>query len=270
MLGIRNLLRDNMRILNVLLVAGTVACAPLASAATITIDWQSGGSYGVFDPSAGMPVGTISGPSPVGQVTTRAGRFLGEIVETDGIGIDEFYLSPDHFFAYCHDLGEVLANSTYEVAMGASEPVLAFLGAVNSVLAPNDDNPYAWISPADKYIAGAVQLGIWEALYDSGFSLNSGSLTFGLAVSGTMNATMLGHYNAFVAAMASADSLDEQYVMTLTNTASVSQSGRTRAGTQDVITARFVPVTLLVPEPGTLGLLASAIAAAALAGRRRR
>jgi len=258
-----------MRALRVLALAVATACSPLASAATVTIDWQSGGSYGVFDPASGMPIGTINGPDPVGQVTTRAGRFLGEIAATDGIDAAEFYLSPDHFFAYCHDLSEVLSNSTYTVSVGASEAVLDFLGAVNAVLAPASDSPYDWISPADKYIAGAVQLGIWEALYDTGFDLGLGSLTFGLAVSGTMNAQMLAHYNAFVTAMDTAQSLDGQYVLLLTNTGSSPQTtNRQIPGTQDVIAARYVPQGLLVPEPGTLLLLASAAAAAAFTRRR--
>jgi hypothetical protein len=259
----------SMRALRSIGVAAALLCAPLAQAATVTIDWQSGGTYGVFDPASGMPIGTIEGPAPVGQVTTRAGRFLGEIVATSDIAAEEFYLAPDHFFAYCHDLSEVLANSQYTVEFGASAAVLDFLGAVNSVLSPANSSPYDWIDPADKYVAGAVQLGIWEALYDSGFSLNGGSLTFGNALNGTMNATMLNHYNAFIGAMATSDSLDEQFVMRLTSTDTTSPTNRARPGTQDVITARFVPPQLLVPEPGTLALVGLAVVAAGLARRRR-
>jgi hypothetical protein len=162
-----------------------------------------------------------------------------------------------------------LANSEYTVEFGASAAVLDFLGAVNAVLFPANDSPYDWIDPADKYIAGAVQLGIWEALYDTGFALNGGTLTFGNALNGSMNATMLNQYNAFIGAMATADSLDEQFVMRLTNTATTSPNSRTRPGTQDVITARFLPPQLLVPEPGTLALVGLAVAAAGFARRRR-
>ena len=240
----------------------------MACASTVTIDWQSGGSFGVFDP-AGMQIGTITGPAPIGQVATRAGRFVGEIVSTSpDMTLEEFYLAPDHFFAYCHDLSEILKDSTYEIAFGASAAVLDFLGAVNAVLLPGNNSPYDWLSPATKEIAGAIQLGIWEALYDTGFILSNelgrtNDLHFSKATNNTLDPTMLGHYNTFVAAMSTTNSLDGQYVMRLQNTAHDNVKG-----TQDVITGYVPPPRQLVPEPGTAALFGLAAVAAALARRR--
>lgn len=215
-----------------------------ASADTITVTWNSP----VFNP-ASVDVGLVSFPG--GQSNTNAGRFEGTVTATTGISTSELYASAADFFAYCHDLSQTLTNTTYTVSYGASAPMLDFLGAVNSVLG---GGAFAWLSPASSTIAAAVQLGIWEALHNDDFVLDTGNVFFDLA--NVPNAVET-QFSAFVAAMAGAASLSPDFVMVLTS-----------ERTQDVITGRRP--SLLIPEPGTIALVGFAVAAALLARRRRR
>ena len=219
-------------------VVGAVALAlsTAAAADTITVNWNSP----VFNP-ASVDVGTIIHPG--GSTGTNAGRFSGTVSATTVIPQSELYQSAASFFAYCHDLAQILSASTYTVSYGASAVMLDFLGAVNSVLG---GDVYAWIATSSSTVHAAVQLGIWEALHNDGFVLNAGSVSVNLA---SVPDTVEAQYNSFITAMAGAGSLDAQYVMVLTN-----------ERTQDVITARQ-PGEQLVPEPGSLALLGIAFAA---------
>ena len=196
-----------------------------------------------------VDVGTVTHPD--GTTGTNAGRFHGKVTATSGIPVSELFQSADDFFAYCHDLAEYLGDGTYTVSYGASAVMLDFLGAVNSVLGGGVN---AWITTASSTVHAAVQLGIWEALHNDGFVLNAGNVRVNLA---SVPDAVEAQYNAFITAMAGADSLSGQYVMVL--------SARNN---QDVITARN-PGEQLVPEPASLALLGIAAAAAAFARPRR-
>jgi hypothetical protein len=211
-----------------------------ATSATITIAWNSP----AFNPG-GVNVGTIN--FPVGQTTgADAGRFEGTATAWSGIDSSTFYASVNDFFAYCFDLEQTLqGGAMYTVSPGAPMQVRNFLGAVNSVL---DGDAYRWLAPASSNEAAAIQLGIWEALYDDDFVTSTGDVRFQ-----TVNPTIAGLFSSFVAAMASTPDLDAQYVMVLQN--------RER---QDVITG-----VRGVPEPATLLLVAGAALAGGLARRRR-
>ena len=220
------------------------ACATAASAATITVDWDSQ----IFAPTGARNVGTVTFPG--GNTGTDAGRFQGAVTSTSGISTAELIDGAADFFAYCHDLAQTIGDTTYQVSFGASQTMRDFLGAVNSVLG---GGPFAWLHPTDSKTAAAIQLGIWEALHNDNFVLNSGAVTFS-SVQGDVQA----QFQLFVNAMAGSTDLDGSRVMTLTH-----------YQRQDVITGRFPPGKL-VPEPTTLLLLGMAAAAAGVARRRMR
>jgi hypothetical protein len=225
-----------------LLAAAIFAASAAAGAATVTIDWYSP----VFDPGH-VNIGTVTYPD--GSNGADAGRFAGEVTEHEEMNDEDFIASLEKFYAYCYDLAQWLSSSKYQVQTGADADVLNFLGAVNAALG---GDPYAWLHPADKRVAAAVQLGIWEGLYEAGtFDLAAGNVKYQ-----SVPDNVKTHYNAFIALLNTTDSLDGNLVMRLTN-----------VDTQDVITGRRVP-DRLIPEPGTILLIGLGAAAAAF-GRRR-
>jgi hypothetical protein len=235
-----------MNAVKVLVGAVALACCSAASAEpTITVTWKSP----VFNP-ASVDVGTVYHPG--GSTGTNAGRFNGKVTATTEVSLSELVQDADNFFAYCHDLAQFLSSGKYSVG-GASGVMLDFLGAVNSVLGGDE---HAWITAGDINVAAAIQLGIWEARYDGVFDLATGPVYLkNLAI---VPDAVKTQYAEFIAAMGTSDSLDGQYVMVLTN-----------PDTQDVITGRRPPSRLL-PEPGSLALLAAAGAIATACSRRRR
>ena len=237
-------------------LVGGIALAVTTSAVaapTVTVDWNSS----VFEPN-GVGIGTVVHPGV--DVATSAGRFAGEVIATSEFDESQLFESTEDFFAYCHDLTQYLVNAptVYEVTYGASPTMLAWLGAVNSVLG---NGQYSWIDPQTSTIAAAVQLGIWEALHygagDTQFVLDTGLVSFNLskvpdnveAQFATFRSQMLDAANV---------ALSPELVMVLTS-----------PGSQDVITGRLRPAEL-VPEPPTLLLLGLGLAAAILSRRRVR
>ena len=223
-----------------------IALATIASvqAATIDITW----SAGVFDP-AGVDVGTITMTAPAVSTGTDAGRFKGTGSNPVGVSTALFPNYPT-IYAYCYDLVQTISGGqtvTYTIQAGATADVLDFLGAANAYLAGGD---LAWLSPGSSNVAAAIQLGIWEGLYDTGFLLGAGNLKFA-----AVNATVQGIYDSIVGLMAANGSLVGSRVMVL--------HSETR---QDVITGTSEEFD--VPEPATLVLLGFAALAAGVARRR--
>jgi len=234
------------------LVGGVAfAVTTAAAASTITVDWNTN----VFEPN-GIGVGTVVHPGV--DVATSAGRFAGQVTATTDFDESQLFESTEDFFAYCHDLTQYLVNSAtvYDVTYVASPTMLAWLGAVNTVLGNGD---YSWIDPQNSTIAAAIQIGIWEALHygpgDTQFVLNSGLVSFNLS---KIPDTVETQFAAFRTQMLNPGNvaLSSDLVMVLKSPAS-----------QDVITGRLVPAKL-VPEPSTLLLLSLAAAAAAFSRRQ--
>jgi hypothetical protein len=136
--------------------------------------------------------------------------------------------------------------------------VLDFLGALNDVLAETeywvkeDDGDDGWVqygtysfgdrnwlNPANSFMSGAIQVGIWESLYDDDMDINSGHFSVkGLDDDGELLLT-----EAF-GRMASSDPLDSSQVLLFQPVT----GGQTLIGD---------PVK--VPAPGTLALLLSGL-----------
>lgn len=231
-----------MKTIATCIVLALLSCST-ATAATIDIHWNSP----VFNPGGGS-VGTIN--YPVGHsVTPGAGRFSGVVASAVGIDAATLIASGSEFYAYCFDLAQYLANDTYTVVPGAPPAALDFLGAANAYFG---GGPFRWLLPATSDEATAIQLGIWEALFNDDFSLTTGGVTFSAVPSSV--ATIFDGINAL---RSTTPDLDAQYVIRLTS-----------ASTQDVITG-VRPVSR-VPEPHGLALLGLAALIAGLQRRRAR
>ena len=233
-------------------LVATVALAVSASAgaATITVGGWAVGS------------GDLIAVSGTYALNTTAARFTGNVTAFTGpeLSASSFVDSTSQLFAYCYDLGETLGGNTYTAVFGTNPPTafgvtqstLAFLGAVNAYIAGGD--AYDWLRASTASLAAAIQIGLWETLYDNGgaFDLTTGNFRAAGVAAGTQ-----AELNNILALLGTSNALNSALVMTLHTTGQ---------NAQDVITGYRPP--LRIPEPGSLSLLGLAAAAAGVMRRR--
>jgi len=247
------------RFAQTLLATALAAAAFAGHAATVKIAFDNPIFNGT--PSPGYDAVNITFPAAGGAgsqtLSVAAGRFQGTASDLVGITADRFVDNLADVWMYCYDVYETIGNGsvvTYTVNFdGATDRTLAFLGAVNSVRNAGNPTPdrNAWLHPTTAYEAAAIQIGIWESLYDSsGWDLNAGAFRASQLEAPTASALA-----SYFAAVGQAPALERQYTMVLE-----------ARGAQDMLTGDPPGA---VPEPGTLTLLLAPLALIAY-GRRTR
>lgn len=197
---------------------------------------------------------------PSGSASVAAGRFQGTGSNVVGASPSIFVDGLDDLYMYCYDLYENVRSgqeADYTINFdGPTARTLDFLGAVNFTLngGSNDwADPYAWLHPVSAAQGAAIQLGIWESKYDTGWDLGTGSFRASGLESATNN--WWQQFRSAVLDPGVAD-LDPSLAMTLE-----------APGVQDMITGDPQPI----PEPVSALLVALGLAGlGAVRGRRQR
>lgn len=157
-----------------------------ASAGTLELDFATNNFSELFPAGYDSMRVTLNDGTLRVQQTVLAGMFSGSVIES-GTTIDssELYRDPENVLAYCVDLMQLLSsNAIYEVeSVTASTTdispagvkrdfgrMVRFLGALNVELQNSHSLQFGdknWLNPVGGgWMSGAIQLGIWESLYE--------------------------------------------------------------------------------------------------------
>lgn len=173
----------NTALLTIGLSLGTAA---IASPIPSTVDLTFRNASGLFPEGNLIATINYNNGDTSKSSRVRAGMFGG--TASNGVNFEPttLFRSEDGVLAYCVDILNNLLRSanTYNVNSLASDEVdvrdgvrrdfgrtLDFLGAVNFVTEQNyrtteDDPAFNWLTPSASWMSAAIQVGIWESLYE--------------------------------------------------------------------------------------------------------